>query len=1121
MKRQKIVSPRKKIALAAILIGVILCLLTLFFARDVRQQLWLQSVNTIRESTQQGRNTLQVQLQEEFATMDSLARHLQRYTPAQPERLTEILDNYGKVEAGVSLYLESNTYPAAAADEPVREQLERVDAESGIIDPHISSFTGVNVFDLFVRVDFADGSTGYLVKEYEVDAIVDSFSLSFYDDAGFSYVVNADGDVLIRPPHPNSNKTVQNLFDMLPEGPNDAASLTEFADALHLLRSGWAVFTYQGEDTVFCYTPLKLNSNWYVISIIPQDVVNAQTTEIVRRSLALIFTILLGIALLALFYLRHARRANRRLRSQAAYASHLYNAVPEGIALLTIEAPYRFLQLNAEGLRLLDYPKDAANDAPRGRLLQEVIDPQDYEKISALLQQAAAGSEKKTFENRICQADGDLLWVSGVVEKTRDENGAPILIASFHDITAQKLAEQEAEREKMQERLLLVGAVASVYPLIISINLDTDRLKFIYARSGLLVHVGEQQTYSRLYEEFIPSVHPDSREDFVRRFAPENLKRALVSEKKEVFLEARQKLTDGQYHWTSTQIIGVENPYSHDQLAILISRRIDEQRYEEEQQRQALRSALDNARAASLAKSQFLSNMSHDIRTPMNAIVGMTAIASAHLDDRERVLACLHKIDLSSKHLLSLINDVLDMSKIESGKLTLREEPFNFTELVADSVELIRAQADAKQLELVEQPAVLDNEQVVGDPLRIRQVYLNILSNAIKYTPAGGRVRIAIKQEESTRPGYQRYTFCCEDSGVGMDEAFLARLYLPFERSQDAFSSQIAGTGLGMAITKNLIDLLSGEIQVQSTPGEGSIFTVTLPLRLQETPAEQAPLCWRGAHALVVDDDRESCENAVALLAALDIRAEFATRGEEALCLAAAAKQKGDPFKLMIADWKMPGMDGIRLTRRFRAQIGADVPVIILTANDWDDIEQEARQAGVSAFLSKPFYRAKICYLLYELSGRPAASDPASALEDDDFNGKKVLLVEDNLMNREIARTLIEEMGIEVDEAGDGAQAVERIAHSQEGEYDLILMDIRMPKMDGYEATRAIRALPRADAKRLPIIAMTANAFEEDIHAALHAGMNAHFAKPIDVEAFKQMLRTYLAAPPAAGDDRS
>lgn len=1107
-----------RIGLAAIFVGAILGGITVLFVNAVREQLWRQSVNTIMESTQQGRDTLQVQLRGEYESMGAFGTHLGEYTAGQTGELEDTVSRFGEADKGITLYLEDgSSYPAGSqTDEKALEVLAGVDQAGGIIDPHISSVTGANVFQLYLRVTLKDGTAGYLLKEYEVESIVDSFSLSFYNDSGFSYVVDAEGNVLIRPPHPNSNKTVQNLFDMLSGDQNDPGSREQFTNALKEGKKGWATFYYQGEDTVFCYIPLQLQTDWYLISIIPRDVVDEQTNQIILSTLALITGIILGIALLVMMYYRYVRRTNRKLKGQADYIGHLYNAVPEGIALLNVEPPYRFLQLNREGLRLLDYPEGASEDSLKVRNFQEIIYPDDCEGLVGILQDTVESENKNIFENRVLRMDGSFIWISGLAEKTLDEDGNPVLIATFHDITAEKLAEEEAEREKLQERRMLVSAVSSVYPVIISLNLTRDTLKFIYAQPGLQVKLGGQESYSGLYEEFIPTVHPDSLEEFRRRFSPDYLVHTLGEDRNEVYLEAKQLLTDGRYHWISTQIIAVDNPYSADKLAILLSRRIDEQRYEEEQQRSALESALETARAASAAKSQFLSNMSHDIRTPMNAIVGMTAIATTHLEERERVLECLKKIGLSSQHLLSLINDILDMSKIESGKLSLRAEPFNLAELAAEVTELVRAEADSGQIEMDVRMAVIKNEKVIGDPLRIRQVYLNILSNAIKYTPAGGSIRIEVKQEKGRRKGYHNYVFRCADTGVGMDAEFLEKLFQPFERAQDSTTSRVAGTGLGMAITKNIVDLMNGDIFVKSRPGEGSCFTVNIPLRQQDLQQEEIPGEWAGVRSLIVDDDVRTCEYTTELLKDMGLRAQFVTGGEDAVRFVIEEKDGSDPFELMIVDWKMPGMDGLEVTRRIRRTVGDDIPVIILTAYDWSEIESEAREAGVTAFLAKPFYRSKICYLLGELSGEKELTAQQDFSGRPDCTGKRVLLVEDNEMNREIARVLIEEMGAQVEEARDGAEAVQMMSDSADGHYDMIFMDIQMPVMDGYEAAKEIRSLKRPDALKIPIVAMTANAFEEDVRIALDAGMNEHFAKPIDVRKLEVLLHRYLLGAEAA-----
>jgi two-component system sensor histidine kinase/response regulator len=1112
VKKQHDGKAKMKIALAALFVSGAIAIVCAVFVGAVREQLWQQSISTIRESTQQGCNTLRVQLENEYQVLTSLTNYLSRYSSGQTEELNRLISSYGNIDSGIALYLEDGTgFPTdIPIDEAAAEYLSETEQEQGIIDPHICSSTGINEFNLYTKVVLQDQTEGYLIKGYEVGSIVDSFTVSFYQNAGFSYVVDTDGNVLIRPPHPGSNKTVKNLFDMLPASQNASGELEEFAQSLKDKKTGWAAFTYQGEDTVFCYIPLELDSDWYLISIIPRNVVEAQTNQILIRTFILIAAILLGIALIAVVYIRYAKRINKRLQSQTNYIGHLYNAIPEGIALMTVEEPYRILQLNQEGLRLLHYPGDASNNAAEGKNLQEVLHPEDYNGVADIFRDTVITSCTHAFENRVLKADGSFFWAAGLVEKTLGEDGTPILIATFHDITSEKLAKEEEEREKLQERRMLISAVSDVFPVIISLNLTQDLLNFIYTMPGLMTNIGKQVSYTELYQDFLKAVHPDFREEFRLRLSPESLSRTLGHEKQEVFLEAKLMLSDGIYHWTSTQIIYADNPYSGDQLAILLSRRIDEQRYEEERQRQALESALESAKAASEAKSQFLSNMSHDIRTPMNAIVGMTAIASAHVEEHERVMECLKKINLSSKHLLSLINDILDMSKIESGKMSLREEPFNLAELVSEVAELVRPQADSGQLQMHIRLAELEEEMVIGDPLRIRQICVNILSNAVKYTQEGGTVSFKVYQERNVHSGYQNFVFECKDTGVGMSKEFLDKLFLPFERAQDTTHSKTVGTGLGMAITKNIVDMMSGDIQVESIQGKGSTFTVTLPMKLQNAPQEDVPEQWVGVHSLVVDDDRRTCESASALLEDMGLRAEFVVEGAAAVSLVVKARDTEDPFELIIIDWKMPDLDGVEVTRRIRREVGQEVPVIILTAYDWAEIESEARAAGVTAFLSKPFYRSKICYLLSELDEerKPLEYNPMNRKPD--FKGRRVLLVEDNCLNREIARTLIEEMGASVEEAFDGREAVQRFNDSPEGYYWLILMDIQMPVMDGYEATKAIRLLERQDARDVPIIAMTANAFEEDRRTALQMGMTDHFSKPVDVKELEKLLNRYL-----------
>lgn len=1109
MKTEGSRGTKRKIALAAVCVGAVLCVLTFLFIEAVKQQLWEQSVETIMESTQQGCTTLRVQLQDDIDSIRNIADYVSGYTMEQKEDIRHTVQSYAGIEGGVSLYLEEggDIQSDVPADSTAAEALRESDKEEGVINPHISSVTGVNVFDVFVKVTLKDGTEGYFLKEYEVESIVDSFSLSFYNNAGFSYVINAEGEVLIRSPHHNSNKTMKNLFDMLSGPDNNADSLKEFAGALEGSNTGWALFDYMGEETVFCYSPLKLESDWFLVSIIPEKVVNSQTNDIILRSMILIASIIIGILALVIFYLRYANKTNRRLRNQAEYIGHLYNAIPEGIALISADAPYRLLQLNEEGLNILSYPHDAMSGVLENVQFEELFHPEESKMLRQMFADVTENDEKHTFESQMKKSDGSFIWTAGIIERTLDEEGIPVLIAAFHDITAEKQKEVEAERVQLQERVTLVGAISNAYPVIVSVNLTRDLLSFIYVKQGLLLHLGEETTYSELFSDITATVHPDHVDEYRRRFAPDRIKEILGSTKQEVFLEMRQKLSDGNYHWTSTQIIYVDNPYSEDKLAILISRRVDEQRYEEEQQRQALQTALDNARAANEAKSKFLSNMSHDIRTPMNAIVGMTEVAKAHLGEQDRVRECLDKISRSGSHLLGLINDVLDMSRIESGKMSLSAEPFNLAEMVTEAAELVRPQAENKQLHIDIHLYGLKNEKVIGDELRLRQVGVNILSNAVKYTPEGGSVEVEVRQAKSSRKGYQSFIFRCADTGIGMTKEFLEKLFLPFERAKDSTDSKVVGTGLGMAITKNIIDLMNGDIQVESEPGAGSVFTVTVPLKLQEEVQGEGPKEWKDARCLILDDDRHSCRNAANILSELGLDVQYVCEAE--YTFERVRELCSENVRLIFFGWDAPSESRCDIVRRMRPELAADVPIAALGGRRSKEMEADAVSAGVSIFLYRPCYRSKMAGLLERLSGEEKREEQSEILPD--YSGKRLLLVEDNAINREIARELIGETGVQIEEACDGKEAVRKVAESEEGYYDLILMDIQMPEMDGYEATRAIRALVRKDVCDMPIIAMTANAFDEDVRMALRAGMNAHFSKPIDIRTLRHMLYEYLS----------
>ena len=541
-------------------------------------------------------------------------------------------------------------------------------------------------------------------------------------------------------------------------------------------------------------------------------------------------------------------------------------------------------------------------------------------------------------------------------------------------------------------------------------------------------------------------------------------------------------------------------------------KREQEQKYHAqlEEQNRKLEKAVRHEAAANRAKREFLFNMSHDIRTPMNAIIGFTSLAATHIDNREQVLDYLKKISTSSQHLLSLINDVLDMSRIESGKVKLEERAVHLPDLVHDVRSIIQPNVSAKRLSLFIDTMDVENEDIITDPLRLNQVLLNILSNAIKFTPTGGMISLRIAQKNDAPTGRARYEFRIKDNGIGMSAEFQKHIFEEFSREESSTVSGIQGTGLGMSITKNIVDLMGGTIAIESELGKGSEFIVDLCFARCEQKVEQRQLPQlEGLRALVADDDTDTCLSVSTMLSKIGMRPEWTISGKEAVIRTKYAVERGDEFSVYIIDWLIPDMNGIEIVRQIRKVIGHNCPIIILTAYDWADIEEEARAAGVTAFCEKPLFLSELRKILSEpfsAEVSPRLPEPKASA----FQGKKLLLVEDNELNREIAMEFLTEAGFVVDSAEDGAIAVQKMEQAAPGQYDLILMDIQMPNMDGYEATRRIRALPDAKKAGIPIFAMTANAFEEDRQNALKAGMNGHIAKPLDVPRLLSILADAL-----------
>ena len=631
--------------------------------------------------------------------------------------------------------------------------------------------------------------------------------------------------------------------------------------------------------------------------------------------------------------------------------------------------------------------------------------------------------------------------------------------------------------------------------------LDAETAKVDYVSPNIERLLGIPWREARQDARVLAALHPKDSPD-----RDKNYLEGLLSGQQREWDDEYGHLETGERRWFHIVAMGsdVEGRTKH--ILVMSDRTADKQ------VNQALSDAVAAAETANRAKSTFLSNMSHDIRTPMNAIIGFTTLALSNINDAERVKDYLGKTLASSNHLLSLINDVLDMSRIESGKIHLEEVEVNLSDVLHDLKTIVSGQIYAKQLEFYMDAMDVTDEDVYCDKTRLNQILLNLLSNAIKFTPAGGTVSVRVRQLAGKVRGCGQYEFRIKDNGIGMSQEFAQKIFEPFERERTSTVSRIQGTGLGMAITKNIVDMMGGTIKVQTAQGKGSEFIICLPMRTQDEhrPVEKITEL-EGLKALVVDDDFNTCDSVTKMLVKVGMRAEWTLSGKEAVLRARQSIEMSDVYHAYIIDWRLPDMNGIEVTRQIRS-LHDDTPIIILTAYDWSDIEVEAKAAGVTAFCSKPMFMSDLRETLMSALGQNQ-TDAAQELlpqKNADFKGRHILLVEDNELNREIAQEILREYGFRVDTAENGAVAVEKVCTAAPGSYDLVLMDVQMPVMDGYTATRKIRALDDPARAKIPILAMTANAFDEDRCNALESGMNGFLSKPIVIGDLVQELHKIL-----------
>ena len=668
---------------------------------------------------------------------------------------------------------------------------------------------------------------------------------------------------------------------------------------------------------------------------------------------------------------------------------------------------------------------------------------------------------------------------------------------------ANKIRKSQSDREQLK----IVGALSNDYTDVFLIDLIND--KSVTLKEHGRVHTigtGIERSYKDGWKSYAERyVAEEDRERVLSIADSENI--ASVFAGNDEFSFEFKAIFKGEIHYLQAKIVKL--PGEQDRL-ILGFKNIDEQVEAEEKRRKVLKDALDSAQHANRAKTVFLNNMSHDIRTPMNAIVGYTSLAAENIDNKEQVRDYLSKIQTSGSHLQSLINDVLDMSRIESGKVKIDEKEVHLPDVIHALRSIVQADISAKQLEFYIDTVDVVNEDIICDKLRLNQILLNILSNAMKFTRPGGVVSLRIIQTEGAPSGYASYEFCIKDTGIGMSREFQEHVFEAFSREQNSTVSGIQGTGLGMSITKSIVDLMGGEINVSSEQGKGTEFVVKLNFRISSNSQKSGEIPEiKGFRALVADDDADACLNISKMLQSIGMRSEWTTTGKEAVLRAKFARSENDEFYAYIIDWQMPDMNGLEVVRKIRSEIGDSAPIIIITTNDWTDIQDNAKKAGVTAFCSKPVFLSELRGILTENFRKPEPPKKKPP-EKPDFSGNRILLVEDNRVNQEIAAEILKKVGISVEIAADGEIAVEKVRNAASGQYDMILMDIMMPRMNGYEATRQIRALDDPEKANLPIVAMTANAFEEDKKEAANAGMNGHLAKPVDIAKLFETLALYL-----------
>lgn len=749
-----------------------------------------------------------------------------------------------------------------------------------------------------------------------------------------------------------------------------------------------------------------------------------------------------------------------------------------------------------------------------GRYIDNFVHPDDRERIKRdskldIIKERVPerGLYKMGFKRILRES---IQYYEMNVARSSEEN---TLILGMRDVDEETRRQIKVSKEMEAQREIVEGLGSEYYSiLLVDVNKDTVST---YRASGL-----DGEAIDRYFDNKLRH-WTEGIESYAMELVVDEDKLALIEKLSLSYLTQNKgndysftygKKRNNDVFYLQVRVSYVDTP-NGGWRAVVGTRNVDDLIKKEKKQEAALKEAYYAAETASRAKTDFLSSMSHDIRTPMNGIIGMTAIAASHLDDKERVKDSLEKITKASRHLLSLINEVLDMNKIESGKLQLSEEEFNLSDLIENLISMTSSQIEEHHHTLNVNISGVQHENVIGDSLRIQKIFTNLMGNAVKFTPDGGKIRLTITERPSRQDKVGCYEFIFEDNGIGMKEEFISHIFEPFTRAEDGSGRITQGTGLGMTISRNIARMMGGDIKVESELGIGSKFTVTIYLRLQENK-ENKENSFIDLDVLVADDDELSLESSIDILSSMGMKAEGVSNGKDAVDKVVLRHNTQMDYFAVILDWKMPKMDGIEATREIRRKVGRDIPIIIISAYDWSEIEEDAKKAGADAFIGKPLFKSRLektfSFLIEKEDKTVHKNISLSDLKDLNLQSKRALIVEDNDLNMEIASEILATTGLCVETAKDGIEAVDMVTSSPDGYYDIIFMDIQMPNMNGYDATRAIRAQNREYLKHVPIVAMTANAFAEDVQAARTVGMDWHIPKPLEFHVLKNVLLKYV-----------